>query len=155
MNAFQCNLSHEKPSFSISKFGFQVVILQVQNEQFKWTVVFTSSLHSLTEQSKGILFSLLDLTNLPPLENFLCQKIWNTKMAYGISVVFCISIHSSFLFLIPFYSASFLCFLTSQNECFSVQSFAQKTFPSNSQSNEQFYVDSCLYNFASLLDWTK
>ena len=71
MNSFKCNLSHEKPSFSNSKFGFQVEILQVQNEQFKWTVVYTISLHSLTEQSKGLLFSLLDLTNLPPLDSFL------------------------------------------------------------------------------------
>ena len=49
-------------------------------------------------------------------------------MAYGISVFFAF-LSMFFLFLIPFYSASFLCFLTSQNECFSVQSFAQKTFP--------------------------
>ena len=46
------------------------------------------------------------------------QKIWNTKMAYGKNtcIFLCffaflsIPLHSRFLFLIPFYSASFLCF---------------------------------------------
>ena len=33
---------------------------------FKWTVVFAIALHSSTDQSKGLLFSLLDLTNLTP-----------------------------------------------------------------------------------------
>ena len=33
MNTFKCNLWHKKPSLSNSQFGFQVVILQIQNEQ--------------------------------------------------------------------------------------------------------------------------
>ena len=49
---------------------------------FKWTIVYTIALHASTDQSKGLLFCLLDLTNLTPWKVF-CQKIWNTKMAYG------------------------------------------------------------------------
>ena len=76
INTFKCNLLHEKPSLSNFQFGFPVVIYprMIKMNSFKWTVVYTISLHSLTEQSKGLFFSLLDLTNLPPIESFLMSE---------------------------------------------------------------------------------
>ena len=76
INTFKCNLLHKKPSLSNFQFGFPVVIYprMIRMNSFKWTVVYTISLHSLTEQSKGLLFSLLDLTNLPPIESFLMSE---------------------------------------------------------------------------------
>ena len=85
---------------------------------FKWTIVYTIALHASTDQSKGLLFCLLDLTNLTPWKVF-CQKIWNTKMAYGkkhlqVSFVFfaflSVPLHSCFLIFTNFFSSSFLCF---------------------------------------------
>ena len=83
-------------------------------KRFKWTV-YTISLHSPTDQSK-LLFSLLDVTHLIPIDSFFCQKIRNTQMAYGKNtciflVFFGIIIHSSSCHFSALHSSLFRFFL--------------------------------------------
>ena len=109
-NTFKCNRLRKKPSLSNSLFW--VPSCDSPNSKwtvFRWTVVYTISLHSSTEQNKGLLFSLLDLTNLSPIyRKFFCQKIWNTKMAYGKNT--CI-FPCFFLHFYPFLFIPVCCFL--------------------------------------------
>ena len=80
---------------------------------FKWTVVYTISLHSSTEQNKGLLFSLLDLTNLSPIyRKFFVRNSgtlrWHMEKTTAFFLVFfCISIHSSSFPFVVSYSLLF------------------------------------------------
>ena len=76
---------------------------------FKWKVVYTIALHSSTDQSKNSFF-ICWISRIWLLRKFFCQKIWNTKMAYGKTpVCFFDFLHFYPLLFIPvfdFYSVS-------------------------------------------------
>ena len=103
-------LLHKKPSsLSYSQFGFQVAILQIQNEHFE----VDSCLYnfaSLLYRPKQV--APVYCTQSDSYRKFFAENLEHSKMAYGkkhlhFSLCFCISIHSSSFPLFVSYSFSF------------------------------------------------
>ena len=111
---------------------------------FKWTcgqLFIQFPFTSPPNKVRGLLF-LCWISPIWLIESFFCHKIWNTKMAYGKNTCIfrcffaflSIPLHCRFLLLIPFYSASFLCFPSAiqklaKMNTFKCNFFAPKAFP--------------------------
>ena len=110
-NTFKCNRLRKKPSLSNSLFW--VPSRDSPNSKwtvFRWTVVYTISLHSSTEQNKGLLFSLLEIAPiwLLYIESFFVRKFgtlrWHMEKTPAFFLVF-------FLHFYPFLFIPVCCFL--------------------------------------------
>ena len=108
-NTFKCNLLHKKPSLSNSQFWIPSRgSPNSKRTLFRWTVVYTISLHSSTEQNNEAPFFFAgDRTNLTPIESFFVRKSgtlrWHMEKTPAFFLVF--------LHFYPFLFIPVFCFL--------------------------------------------
>ena len=169
MNTFKCNFFAPKAF----PFKFPIWVPSRDSSNSIWTVLSGQLFIQFPftprpNNARGLLFCFAGSHQSDSYRKVFCHKIWNTKMAYGKNtcIFLCfyaflsIPLHSRFLFLIHFYSASFLCFPSAIQKIAKPKAFPFRFpiwVPSRDSSNSKWTVLSgqFLYNFFSLPHRTK